>query len=120
MRAGDLRDRYTFQRRVAGAIVGGLDQAGAWGSDAPDAYTCAANTLWLKGSEAVQAARLQGDQPAVLTIRVCTAAQLIDNTWRAVDTRDATRILKVTSAVLSPDRAFVEILAVQKRGDADG
>ena len=117
--AGDLFDRYSFQPRAGGTIVSGLDRPGAW--DASAAYVCAAQTVYLKGSE-VQAARLQGDQPAVLTIRSCQAAQAIDDTWRAVDARNPARVLQILSAApnkLQP-RAFIDVLAVQKRGDPNG
>ena len=117
---GDLKDRYTFQRRVAGAVVNGLDQVGGWGAAAPDAYACSAQTTWLHGSETVQAARLQGDQPVLLTIRACAAARLIDTSWRALDARIAGRVFNITAVTLTPDRAWVEILAVWKKGDVDG
>ena len=117
---GDLKDRYTFQRRLAGQVSSGLDQSGDWGTQAPDAYTCSAQTTWLRGTETVQAARLQGDQPALLTIRACAAAKLIDDSWRAADARVAGRVFDITAATLTPDRGWVEILAVWKKGDVDG
>ena len=120
MAAGDLRARYTFPRRTAAQGVNNIDVPGDWGAAAPDAYTCAAQTTWLKGTEAVQAARLQGSQPVILTIRASAAARLIDDSWRAVDARDAERVFDITSATLTADRAWVEILATWKRGDTDG
>ena len=116
----NLRDSFTFQRRAAARVVAGLDTPGDWGIAAPDAVTLAAEVLYLKGSDAVQASRLQGKQPAVITVCVCAAARLIDNSWRAVDARDATRMFEITSSALSDDRAFIQLLAVQKKGDADG
>lgn len=118
--AGDLRDRYTFQRRLAGEVVGGFNREGGWGAEAPDAYTCGAKTHWLKGTEPVQASRLQGDQPAIITVRRSAAALAIDNTWRAVDARQPDRVLEVVSAALNVDINFVDVLAVQRRGNAGG
>ena len=115
---GDLRDRYRFEPTAPAAIVGGLNRQG--GYTQAGAYTCAAATLYLKGSDSVQAARLQGDQPVVLTIRTSTMARAIDQTWRAVDTRDPSRVLEITSAAPNADRGFIDILAVQRRGNPNG
>ena len=116
--AGDLRDRYRFEPTAVPQVVGGLDRPG--GFTQAGAHTCAAQTRYLKGTEPVQAARLQGDQPVVLTIRTCVTARAIDNTWRAVDTRDAGRVLEITSAAPNTDLGFIDILAVQRRGDPNG
>ena len=108
--AGALRDRYTFQRQ--GAPVGDADQ-GAYA----DVLTCAAATAFLRGGEGVQAQRLQGSQPVVLTIRVCAAARQITNAWRAVDARDASRVFDVTGVEPNKDDiAFLDVLAVRKVG----
>lgn len=116
--AGDLRDRYRFEPTAPGAIVGGLNRQAGFTQEG--SYTCAASTTYLKGSDAVQAARLQGDQPAVLTIRTSTVARTIDQTWRAVDTRNPARVLEITSAAPNADRGFIDMLAVQRRGNPNG
>ena len=116
---GLMRDRFRFERRAADSTdAGGIDRPGDW--DAANAVTCAAQVAYLRGSEAVQDARLQGDQPVVLTIRVSRAARAIDNAWRAVDTRDPTRVFDVTSIAPNRDLAFLDVLAVQKRGQVNG
>ena len=113
--AGDLRDRYRFEPTGPSTIVGGLDKPA--GFTQAGAYTCAAQTIYLKGTESVQAARLQGDQPCVLTIRTSAVARTIDQTWRAVDARDPARVLEITSTAPNTDRGFIDVLAVQRRGE---
>lgn len=117
-RAGDLKDRYAFQRRAAGGLVNGVDQPdGDWQTQ----FTCAAQTRYLKGGEGVQAARLQGDQPVILTIRTCVAAKRVDSTWQAVDVRlTPQRVFDVTSAAPNIDPAFIDVLAVLRGGQPGG
>lgn len=114
IRAGDLRDRFTFDRR---AVDDNGDRGGAWGADA---ITVATNVVYLHGTEPVQAQRLQGVQPVVLTIRSSTAARLVDSGWRAVDARDPTRVFEVTGVEPTPDLAWLQVLAVTRKGQADG
>lgn len=114
IRAGDLRDRFTFDRLA-------LDENGdRLGPGRVDAITVATNVQYLHGTETVQAQRLQGAQPVLLTIRSSTAARLIDNTFRAVDARDPTRVFDITGVEPTPDRAWLQVLAVSRRGQADG
>ena len=110
IRAGDLRDRFTFDQR---ALTPKGDQLGPWGVNA---VTVAVNVAYLHGTEAVQDQRLQGEQPVLLTIRASTATKLIDNSFRAVDARDPTRVFTVTSAEITPDRAWIQVLATTKKG----
>lgn len=115
--AGALRDRYTFQTRGPDLVRDGLDQRGDWGGD----LTVWASTRPLVGSEAVQAERLQGKQPAVITVRASSATKAIDNSWRAVDARDASQVYDILSAVPSADLATIDILAVRQAGQtSDG
>lgn len=116
----NLRDSLSFQQRSAPTVAEGLNRPARWPSDPAQGYVVAAEVLYLKGTEAVQAARLQGDQPAVITIRNSAQARAIDNTWRAVDARNPARVFTITSAALGDDRTFVQVLAVQKRGDVNG
>ena len=106
---GLMRDRYAFQ--AEGAPVGDADQ-GVFETR----FTCAAATLYLRGGEAVQDQRLQGRQPVVLTIRVCAAARLVDNAWRAVDARDTGRVFDITGVEPNRDLGFLDVLAVRRVG----
>lgn len=114
IRAGDLRDRFTFDRPA-------LDDNGdRLGPGRVDSITVAANVQYLHGTEPVQAQRLQGVQPVVLTIRTSAAARLIDNGFRAVDVRDPTRVFDITGVEPTPDRAFLQVLAVTRKGQTNG
>lgn len=74
--------------------------------------TAAAELRPLRGSEPVQAARLQGQQPHIAKIRSSAKARDITTAWRAVDARNNDR----TFAVIAPatddtsKNAFLEIL----------
>lgn len=109
---GELRDRYTFQRRAADVVVDGLNRPGGWEGD----LTVWAKTQYLKGGEGVQQARLQGLQPVILTIRASTASRAINNAWQAVDARDPTRVFNITGVEMTADRAFIQILATSAKG----
>lgn len=115
-RAGDLKDRYTLQQRQTSALVGGLNKPGGWSVG----FTVWAQTQFLHGTEAVQSARLQGVQPVIITVRASSQTRPIDNTWQAVDARDPSRVFNITGAEISPDRAWVQLLAVTKKGQANG
>lgn len=114
IRAGDLRDRFTFDRPA-------LDAKGdRRGPGRADAVSVATNVQYLHGTEEVQAQRLQGVQPVLLTIRASSATRLIDNSFRAIDDRDPNRVFNVTSAEPTPDRAWIQVLATTKRGQPNG
>jgi head-tail adaptor len=72
------------------------------------------------GGEEATAARLQGVQPMIITIRSCIAARAIDSTWRAADVNSGA--VYDIKAVSNPDEknAWLEIMAVQGSPDAQG
>lgn len=113
---GAMRDRYTFQRHVGSSVVGGIDRGAAWGGD----VTVWAQTQFLHGSEAVQQSRLQGKQPVILTIRASSQTLPIDNAWRALNARDPSQVFNITGVEITPDRAFIQILATTQKGQANG
>ena len=111
---GAMLDRYAFQRE--GEPVGAADQG-----EFADVFSCAAQTVYLRGGEGVQAARLQGEQPVVITIRTCTQARQVDNTWRIVDARDRSRVFNITGVEQNAvDRGFIDILAKRAVGQPNG
>lgn len=74
----------------------------------------------LKGGESVQAARMAGQQPVIVTVRRDALTAAIDNSYRAQDARAPYGVWNVTSAILTEDRQWVELLAVEyKGGDED-
>ena len=108
-RPGDLKDRLTLQQR---ALDDNGDRNGDWGS----LGTVWAQVLSINGGETVMEQRLQGKQPVILFLRASSVTTQIDNSFRAIDARNASRVFDITSASLSQDRAWMECLAVQLVG----
>lgn len=113
MQMGKLRDRVTFA--LPGSVT---DDYGNVESGFVDQFTVAANILYVKGGEQVMAARLDGKQPVVITIRSSTESAQIKTDWRAVDARDPTRIFNVRSIQPSDRKDFTELLC--EIGGANG
>jgi head-tail adaptor len=72
------------------------------------AYTCRAHFRFLRGGEAVQAARLVGRQPVVVTIRAGADAEEISPDWRLRDLR-ADVAYAIRAIVPTEDRAWLEL-----------
>ena len=105
--AGAMRCRLRFEKRAAPVEDGyGNTVSGSWTAQ----FTAAAEVRPLLGSETVIAARLEGRQPAVITVRTCLAAKAITHEWRAVDTWTA-QIYALKEIPRDGMRGFIEILA---------
>jgi head-tail adaptor len=105
--AGQLDRRVAFRQRAAGSN-GAL--TGAW----TDVVTRDARIQPLKGGEGVQAARMAGQQPVIITVRRDATTETVDNSWSARDARDTTIVWDIASVIRTEDRAWIEILAVQR------
>lgn len=75
---------------------------------------------WLRGGETVQAARLEGRQPAVITLSATKQTRLITPAWRLRDLRkyaapepgDSVRgVYNIRAVVETEDRRWIEITA---------
>ena len=102
---------YRLQRRVgfdpplnAGDGHGGIET----GWDDAARHECRAGFLYLRGGEAVQAARLAGRQPVVVTIRTSAVARTITPAWRMVDLHDDT-VFNIRTVVPTEDRRWLEL-----------
>ena len=73
-------------------------------------FTCRAHFLYLRGGETVQAARLEGRQPIVATIRSHDLARQVTPGWRMIDTQRSVTY-NVRSVVPTDDRRHVEVTA---------
>lgn len=112
-RAGALRERVHCQ------FAASLDDG--WGNPLPGAgefatqFTVSAGMKPRTGGEEVDAARLGGRQPYVVTVRNTSQTRQITTAWRLVDARDANRIFAVTSPPADPDgkNAWLEFLVVE-------
>lgn len=71
-------------------------------------YVCDAMFRYLRGSETVIAARLEGRQPVVVTVHDCSAASAVRAGWRMRDLRRGTEY-NIRTIVPSDDRVFLEI-----------
>jgi head-tail adaptor len=115
-RHGALRYRLHFQRR------GDLDDG--WGNVTPGAgefetvHTVAAAMTPRTGGEAVTAARLDGRQPFVVTVRWAAWLANVTTAWRLVDARNENRVLNILSPLADPDgkRQWMEFIAQEGGG----
>lgn len=82
MSSGSLREKFTIRREV-------LTDDGYGGKKRTwqDYLTCAASITYSRGGEAVMAARLTAQQPAILRIRTSALARGILPTDKAVNAR---------------------------------
>ena len=99
----DMFSAVAFDRPTAAADGSGGTEIG-W----TEMHACRAAFLWLRGGETVQAARLTGRQPVVVTIWNCAAAREITPDWRMRDARSGT-VYNVRTIVPSDDRATLEL-----------
>lgn len=109
--AGQLARRVTFKRRA-------LDANGDRLGDYTDIVTRDARVQSLKGGEGVQQQRMEGQQPVIITVRRDIATKAIDNSYESEDARDATLGWDIQSVIVTEDLMWVEILALQRRGQA--
>ena len=105
MEAGRLTERMRFEKRASIARDGYGNFEGDWQAQ----FTVAAQRQMLRGGETVIAARLNGRQPAILTIRRSAQSETITTDWRAVDTR-AGDVWNIRSISPSEDRASFDLL----------
>lgn len=104
-RIGELRHRITFQKaELVEDEYGGQTQT--W----VDKGTVFAKFHYLRGGETIIAGRLQGKQPAIITVRSDGMTRQADPSWRI---RDAEGALWNIRAITDPTgrRAWLEILA---------
>lgn len=105
MGAGDLIERVGFQEPVSGSDGQGGTEDG-WA----ERFVYRAGYQRLRGSEPVQAARLSGRQPTVITVRASSQTRGVDVAWRIVDKRSG-EIFNIRSREITKDRQFVQFLA---------
>lgn len=109
--AGALRERVHFQSRsMADDGFGQVLPAGEFETR----FTVWASYLALRGSEAVQASRLQGKQPFIISVRRSSQTLQANEAWQLVDARDASKVFAITAPPTDPDgkRAWLDFLVV--------
>ncbi|TCR01069.1 head-tail adaptor protein [Neorhizobium sp. JUb45] len=106
MQAGDLDQRVAFDASVSVPDGHGGTETG-WAQD-DVATKVAANFRYLRGGEAVLAARLDGRQPVVVTVRRSSKTRLIDTNWRMRDVRTGIVYNIRSGPVPTDDRGYLE------------
>jgi len=105
MCAGSLDQRVAFDPPVSAPDGHGGTEVG-W--DESRRVEASANFKYLRGGETVQAARLQGRQPIVVTIYSSSASRAISPAWRMRNLRDDTIYNIRSGPVPSDDRRVLE------------
>lgn len=105
MKSGSLFDRVAFDAPTVSADGYGGNVSG-WSEQ----FTTQAHIMYLRGGETVQAARLQGRQPVVVTIRNSAQGQAVLPSWRMRDVRSG-MVYNIRSIVRSDNRQFLELTA---------
>lgn len=113
MAAGPLNQRWRFEKRSESADGYG-NTVSTWSAQ----FTAWTGRRDLRGGEGVMASRLEGKQPAILTVRAATSTtRTITTDWRAVNVNTG-QVMNVRSVTETPDRKFIEMLC--EAGVADG
>lgn len=105
MRPGSLRERVTFSQRSSSS-----DDYGNVEDSYVDQFSVAARIQYLRGGEGVMAARLDGHQPVLVTVRRSTDTEKIKPDWRVTDARDPARIFNIRSIVPDERRELFDLL----------
>lgn len=107
MRPADLIERLAFDKPVKAA-----DGRGGETVTMTEQFQARGHFRYLRGGETVQAARLEGRQPIVITIHNFAEALGIAPDWGIRDLgRTALGTLQVKAVVESEDRRWIEITA---------
>lgn len=102
--AGDLREAVAFDEPVQSAGPGGVVTT-VW----TERYVCRAQSIYHRGSEVVEAARLEGRPIYKVRIRQCNAARRITTDWHMRDMRRGVKYaIREVDAVT--DRAWVYVV----------
>lgn len=112
MDAGQLNERFAFDRRGTSA-----DGYGNTESTWIEQFRCAVRRQMLRGGENVMAARLEGRDPAIITVRRSVLTRQITADWRCRDTR-SDDVFNIRSITPRESRDYIDLLV--ERGAADG
>lgn len=103
--AGKLRDRVTFAKEVEGSDGGGGSVDGF-----VDQFTVWAEFRYSGGSEAVQAARLEGRNTFKVVIRSSSQSRQITSDWQARDARRGTKFqIRAVDNVTDPAWVYLVV-----------
>ena len=103
MRAGALQERVAFDEPT-----GTTDSFGGTTEAWTERHVCAAQWLYGKGDESVQAAREAGRKAYKIRVRQCAAMRAVTEGYRMRDVRRST-VWNVVEINAITDRAFVHV-----------
>ena len=102
MRAGNLKHRISFDEPT----YDGDELRVGWNEGA---FECWASIRYLRGGETVQAARLAGRQPAVVTVRLPSEAANVTADWKLRDVHLDREYAVTAPPVPTDDGKWLEI-----------
>ena len=82
MKAGKLYHSFAFEKRVE-VSDGRGNTIGDW----LEQFRCRAGRDIMRGGETVMAARLEGRQAVIVTVRASSRTRMVNSDWRARDAR---------------------------------
>jgi SPP1 family predicted phage head-tail adaptor len=102
--AGDLFYSVAFEKKGTAS-----DSAGGTTTSFTEQFACRASFVHLRGGESVQAARLEGQHPQVISVRASSRTRAVTTDWRIRDKRtgDIFAIRDITPGL---DRQFIDFL----------
>ncbi len=110
--AGALREIFAYDRRIQ------LDDGyGNITGDWQEQFRAATGLAPLKGGEVVLAARLEGRQPYIATIRYSTSAALVTTDWRCRDVRTGATYA-VTTHVPRARKDYIDMIVTEGIADS--
>jgi len=99
--AGQLKERVAFDQQgkapdgYGGTTTGFFEKFARW-----------ASYQHLRGGEAVQAARLQGQHTIIVRVRACPSTRAVTTEWRVRDLRSGT-VYAIKDVEVETNRAFI-------------
>lgn len=102
--SGELYYSVAFEKKSSAA-----DGYGGTTSTWEQQFTTRAAYIFLRGSETVQAARLEGRRPQVIRVRKSSDVDLVTTEWRIQDTRDS-KYYAIRAVEPGLDRQYVDFL----------
>ena len=101
---GALYERVAWDVRSVVDDGYGNEVSGDWSEQ----FRTRAGFTFLRGSEAVIAARLEGRQPVIVRVRASSKTRQITTDWRMRDARTG-EVYAVRSVIETEDRAFLDV-----------
>lgn len=102
-RAGELFYSVAFEKQGEASDDGRGGVLSAW----VEQFRCRAGFIHLRGGEAVQAARLEGNHVQIVRVRSSAASRAVTTDWRVVDTRTG-QVYNIRDIEPSLDRRTID------------